>query len=147
MLFAGWGCPWFSNMADQPSVQALENEPRPAVAGTVPAGYPTPPGISYEAAAALVNPRPADEAALARGQALYATFCIVCHGAEGAGDGPVVPRFVPPPHLKGASRGYSDGYLYALITNGRGNMPSYNRMSPEERWDVIHYLRRLQSQP
>ena len=45
----------------------------------------------------------------------------------------------------GASRGYSDGYIYALITNGRGNMPSYNRISPHERWAVVHYLRRLQS--
>jgi mono/diheme cytochrome c family protein len=143
-LFAGYGCPWFSNMADQPSVRALEEPPRVPVDGTVPAGAELPPAISYEAAQGLVSPEPADDVSRDRGRALYETYCSVCHGPEGAGDGPVTPKFVRPPNLKGASRGFTDGYLYALITNGRGNMPSYNRLAPDERWDVIHYLRRLQ---
>lgn len=147
VLFAGWGCPWFTNMADQPSVRTFEHEPRPAPAGTLPIGYPVPPAISYEAANGLANPQPPDAASLARGEALYGTYCLVCHGPGGAGDGPVVAKFVRPPSLKGASRGYSDGYLFALITNGRGNMPSYGRVSPEERWDLINYLRDLQARP
>ncbi|MFN2431431.1 MAG: c-type cytochrome [Gemmatimonadota bacterium] len=145
VLFAGYGCPWFSNMADQPSVQTFEHEPRPTIPGTVPVGYELPPAVSYEAANALANPVPASPATLERGEQLYATYCAVCHGAAGVGDGPVVEKFLRPPTLMGASRGYTDGYIYALVTNGRGNMPSYNRMSPVERWEVIHYLRRLQS--
>lgn len=147
LLFAGWGCPWFSNMADQPSVRPLEEAPRSPVAGTVPLDYPLPPGITYEQANTLPNPREPNAASRAAGKALYETYCLVCHGPAGAGDGPVVPKFVRPPNLKGASRGFSDGYIYALITNGRGNMPSYNRVAPEERWDLINYLRSLQAQP
>jgi mono/diheme cytochrome c family protein len=59
----------------------------------------------------------------------------------------VVAKFIKPPDLHGASRGYTDGYIFALITNGRGNMPSYNRIQADERWDLINYLRALQSRP
>ncbi len=147
LLFAGWGCPWFTTMADQSSVRPFEQEPRPAVDNTVPIDYPLRPKITYEEAKALRNPRQAMAASVEAGRQLYATYCLVCHGAKGAGDGPVIRKFVRPPHLKGASRGYPDGYIYALLTNGRGNMPNYNRISPQERWDVINYLRTLQAQP
>lgn len=147
LLFAGWGCPWFSNMADQPSVRPLEQAPRAAVPGTIPIDYPVAPGISFEEAGQLPNPRPATAASVGAGEELYAVYCLVCHGPAGAGDGPVVAKFVRPPNLKGASRGFSDGYIFALITHGRGNMPSYNRISPQERWDLINYLRNLQSRP
>jgi mono/diheme cytochrome c family protein len=131
-------------MADQPSVRPLEERPLAGIDGTVPAGADLPPAITFEAAQGLSSPRPADDASRERGRALYETYCVVCHGPEGAGDGPVTPRFVRPPNLRGASRGFTDGYLYALVTNGRGNMPSYDRLDPAERWDVIHYLRALQ---
>jgi mono/diheme cytochrome c family protein len=147
VLFAGYGCPWFSNMADQQSVRPLEEQPRPTVAGTIPVGYPTPPAITYEEANKLVNPHPPSEASLAKGQQVFETFCVVCHGPQGKGDGPVVAKFIRPRVLQGGSKGYPDGYILALITNGRGNMPSYNRISAEERWDLINYLRKLQSQP
>jgi len=147
VLFAGYGCPWFTNMADQQSVRPLEERPGRAVAGTVPVGAPLPPGISFEAASKLTNPVDPTDASLARGQELYETYCTVCHGPQGRGDGPVVPKFIRPPDLHGASTGYSDGYIYALIVNGRGNMPSYNRIGADERWDLIHYLRKLQSKP
>lgn len=147
VLFAGYACPWFTNMGDQPSIRPYEQAPRPSVAGTVPVGYALPPAITFEAATALTNPLPDDAAALARGKRSYEINCLLCHGAKGAGDGPVVPKFVRPPSLMGASRGFTDGYVYALITNGRGNMPSYNRIPPEERWQLIHYLRALQTSP
>ncbi len=147
VLFAGYGCPWFTNMADQQSVKPFEEPPRPPVAGTVPVGYPVTPGVTYEAASGLANPHPPTEASLVLGLALYETYCVVCHGPTGKGDGPVVAKFVRPPDLHGASKGYTDGYLYALITNGRANMPAYNRISAEERWDLINYLRALQSRP
>jgi hypothetical protein len=39
----------------------------------------------------------------------------------------------------------SDGYIFGMIRNGRGAMPSYNRIEESERWDLINYLRALQS--
>jgi catechol 2,3-dioxygenase-like lactoylglutathione lyase family enzyme len=38
----------------------------------------------------------------------------------------------------------SDGYIWGMIRNGRGLMPSYNRIEELERWDVVNYLRGLQ---
>ena len=147
VLFSGYGCPWFTNMGDQPSVRPLEQAPRPPVAGTIPVGYPTPPGITFEQANKLANPHEATEASIEKGRQTYEIFCGVCHGPQGHGDGPVVAKFIKPPDLHGAAKGYTDGYIYALVTNGRGNMPSYNRIGPEDRWDLINYLRKLQSQP
>ena len=31
------------------------------------------------------------------GKELYSTYCFVCHGAQGRGDGPLVPRIPNPP--------------------------------------------------
>jgi hypothetical protein len=41
-------------------------------------------------------------------------------------------------------RGLSDGYIYGMIRNGRGLMPSYNRIEDMDRWDVVNYIRGLQ---
>jgi hypothetical protein len=41
-------------------------------------------------------------------------------------------------------RGLSDGYIWGMIRNGRGLMPSYNRIEELERWDVVNYVRGLQ---
>jgi mono/diheme cytochrome c family protein len=40
--------------------------------------------------------------------------------------------------------GYSDGYVYAVVRQGRGLMPAYGpRMSELERWQVVAYVRTL----
>jgi hypothetical protein len=38
---------------------------------------------------------------------------------------------------------FSDGYLFALITQGRGLMPGYGRIRQRARWDLVNYLRTL----
>jgi hypothetical protein len=38
----------------------------------------------------------------------------------------------------------TDGYIYGMIRNGRGLMPSYNRIPEMDRWDVVNYIRALQ---
>ena len=37
-----------------------------------------------------------------------------------------------------------DGYIFGMIRNGRGLMPTYNRIEEPDRWDIINYLRSLQ---
>jgi hypothetical protein len=44
-----------------------------------------------------------------------------------------------------AATQFSDGYLFGIIRNGRGLMPPYNRIEESERWDLINYLRAIQS--
>ena len=101
---------------------------------------------------ALVNPtQPGDFKSVARGQKLYQTYCITCHGPAGLGDGPV--SMASPAPLKGpfagvfplvTAMGRSDGYIYNLIRGGGQRMPSYARIAPEDRWHLVNYVRYLQ---
>ncbi|MFQ5627575.1 MAG: c-type cytochrome [bacterium] len=87
---------------------------------------------------------PAD---LKRGQHLYQTFCQVCHGAGGAGDGPVARRGFPPPPslLLDNARNMQDGQIFHIITFGFKNMPAYAaQIERADRWHVIAYIRKLQ---
>ena len=101
-----------------------------------------------EAGERLKNPLPASPETLARGRLLYEIYCLVCHGASGAADGAVGKKFdFPIPALADpAVAERPDGYVYGTIREGGFIMPKYAEvMSPEERWAVVHYLRRLQN--
>jgi len=99
----------------------------------------------------------APPAVLARGALVYANNCSVCHGPQGAGNGPVAQpataggktfgRFPGAPAINGAvTAAKSDGYLYAVVVAGRGLMPPYGeRVTQGDRWAVVEYLRTLQS--
>lgn len=139
---------WFETMVSQPSVETYEAEPVAPVEGTVPVGS----ARHLELLAAdtlLTNPVAGGGANLERGEMLYLQFCIPCHGETGAGDGPVVgPNRLPPlPTLNLLSEralNLSDGYIYGMIANGRGVMPSYRRVPHEDRWFLVEYVRTLQ---
>jgi hypothetical protein len=47
--------------------------------------------------------------------------------------------------MTASAKGRSDGYIYGIIRNGRGVMPSYNRIEEADRWDVVNYVRTLQA--
>lgn len=93
----------------------------------------------------LINPYVADEPALARGKHIYETYCLVCHGAGGAGDGPIIGRFPNPPSLLAdRARKLPDGALFHIITRGQGIMASYAvQVRPNDRWLAILYIRSL----
>ena len=142
--------PIFSTMSVQPSVEAFEAPPRTPVPGTLPIDGQVAYGL-LEADSILVNPTTGDAAGRARGEELFGQFCSVCHGAGGAGDGSVVgPNRIPDipllDLLTAQAAGYSDGYIWGMITNGRGLMPSYKRIPAQERWYVVDHVRRLQRQ-
>jgi mono/diheme cytochrome c family protein len=100
------------------------------------------------AAATLVNPLQPTEEVLARGAVVYQNQCFACHGAEGAGNGPVVgPGKFPlgPSLVTGTAAGRSEGYVYAVVRVGRGLMPAYGpRISHTDRWAVASYVSSLQ---
>ena len=50
-----------------------------------------------------------------------------------------------PSLLTDQAKGRSDGYIWGMIRNGRGAMPTYNRIEEMERWDVVNYVRGLQA--
>lgn len=95
----------------------------------------------------LLNPVPGTDAVFTRGAEVFQTYCAVCHGTGGQGDGPIVGVGKLPfatNLLLPTTVERSDGYLYGIIRVGRGLMPSYRRIPPSDRWAVVHYLRHLQ---
>lgn len=121
------------------------------VAGTVPRGVGFYGFAKEEATLAglsLVNPLALTRENLRRGQQVYDTYCMPCHGYKGMADGPAVgPGRLPAPlslHTDQA-RGYSDGRIFHIITAGQNTMPGYARqISPKDRWAAVQYLRVLQ---
>lgn len=123
--------------------------------GTVPRNYEPYPYEQTEielAGSELRNPLRRTKAVLSRGQDRYETFCAVCHGHTGKGDGPVVPRFQAPPTLvslpeqAALTEDWADGKLFHMMTTGRGRMKSYAaQLSVADRWAVVHYIRLLQA--
>lgn len=122
------------------------------VPGTVPRGaipdhYASTPEDAVRAGRELVNPIAPAGTALARGRAVYQTFCQVCHGPAGAGDGPLIPKFPNPPSY-GSARllGMPDGQIFHVITHGTAIMPGYaGQIAPDDRWKAVLYVRTLQA--
>ncbi len=93
----------------------------------------------------LANPVPADSASLHRGRITFQINCAPCHGRAGKGDGEATKLgMVPMPLVSDRARALTDGYIWGMIRNGRGLMPSYNRIEEMDRWDVVNYVRGLQ---
>ena len=99
--------------------------------------------------------------AIDRGKEQYEIYCSICHGHSGlGGNGPKGhgavgrrwPVAVPNFHFnkdKGADNRVAAlpvGDIFETITTGKGTtMPGYGaRISVEDRWAIIHYVRALQ---
>jgi mono/diheme cytochrome c family protein len=140
---------YMPDMVYSPAIKAqAEGSMRMPVAGTVSRDFaPYPYKDNPEKAAKeLKNPVRPTAAILTRGQHVYNTYCIVCHGPGGEGDGSVVPKFPRPPSLQSDKiRTLADGGIYHVITVGQNLMPSYaSQIAPGDRWAVIHFVRTLQ---
>jgi len=86
--------------------------------------------------------------AIRAGAALYQANCAGCHGPRGAGDGPDgrgLPR--SPADLRAPHTAqHTAGDLFWWISHGipGSGMPGFgSRLSEEERWELINYLRAL----
>ena len=147
--------PFLAFLHSSPAFDPYE-APRPEPPGSVPVRGPF--GVAAHAdgnsqaalqdlASRVTNPVAADSASLAAGKVIYDRFCSVCHGPAGAGDGTIIgPDRFPfaPPLVSPAMAGYGDGYVYAVIRQGRGLMPAYGpRMTETQRWQVVNYVRSL----
>ena len=64
---------------------------------------------------------------LLRGQERYDIYCSPCHDRVGAGEGMIVQRGYKQPSSFHTDRLRSvpDGYLFQVMTNGFGTMPTY----------------------
>jgi len=118
------------------------------VPGTIPRGFmPYPyPEDRERAGRELSNPLSKTDAVLARGKHHYQTFCLTCHGVQGKGDGPLIPKFPNPPSFTTKRvRNLSEGILYHVITMGAGQMESYaSQIASDDRWTIVYYVQTLQ---
>ena len=154
-------CSWFTDFKEQPKHDPWESadsvpmrgNPQNSVSvyGSAAPGYAVSrmalPG-TVDSMKSLANPTPADARSLLNGRKYYTINCAVCHGFEGKGDGSVTKFGMPGIALVGpganAQVNLSDGYIWGMMRNGRGLMPSYNRIEELDRWDVVNYIRGLQ---
>lgn len=117
--------------------------------GHMPMHYGTTPEEALRAGRELKNPFSANDVkAFERGTVVFQTFCQVCHGPGGLGDGTVTKRGYPPPPSLLAERALNmaDGQMFHIQTYGQNNMPSYaSQVSRDDRWKAILYIRSLQS--
>jgi len=118
------------------------------VAGTIARGYQPfhyGPG-EVEAARAgreLHNPYSVSPRTLEEGKSLYRTYCLVCHGEQGNGDGPIAEKIPhPPSYTSDRLLQFPPGRIFHVITMGAGKMPPYSsQLNADERWKVVTYLR------
>jgi mono/diheme cytochrome c family protein len=100
---------------------------------------------------------PYDKATLEHGQRKFNTYCAPCHGQAGNGGGIVGKRAGPvlvPSNLVNLDkangvvvRGYTDGEIYDVVSNGRRTMKGYKyQISARDRWAIVAYVRVLQRQ-
>lgn len=81
------------------------------------------------------------------GQAVYKSTCVVCHGEQGKGNGPVAAAMTPrPADLTDPVRmgRLSEDSLVLIVTQGRGAMPGFEvNLTPERVREVVAYIRTL----
>ena len=134
------------NMWDNPAYKPQEEPVRLPPKDSVPT-KPRENIPSMADAGKLKNPVESTEWTLLKGKELYGFHCVPCHGASGAGDGPVGVKYVPKPadiRSGGFVGKMSDGQLFVIISSGLGGMPAFRAdLSPTERWQIVAYLRTL----
>ena len=104
---------------------------------------------AHSLAAALVKAypfplSPTQPPDLARAKVLFEANCAACHGATGAGDGPLGAKLEPPPIAftdRDRARSRSVLALYQVIFQGvtSTSMPSFATLSDEDRWALAFF--------
>lgn len=98
------------------------------------------------------NPYPITTEGMARGKDLYNIFCGICHGEKIDGLGYLVRddggKYLAAPANLASDEfiAASNGRYYHAIIYGKNVMGGYaDKLSYEERWQVIHYIRSIQA--
>ncbi|MEM7143900.1 MAG: DUF6797 domain-containing protein [Verrucomicrobiota bacterium] len=79
-----------------------------------------------------------DDESFAAGETIYQSLCTNCHGADGVTPPLPTARAFGSGELKFGADPYA---MFQTLTNGNGLMGAQTWMTPEERYNVIHYIR------
>lgn len=104
--------------------------------------------VAPASAKATKNPLAGDKKSIKRGQAIYKTRCVICHGATGIGDGPGSKALNPKPanHTSEKVQKQTDGEIFWKISEGRGAMIGWGKtkiLKEQDMWDLVNYVRTL----
>lgn len=133
---------WVSFMEIQPAFQPMY-QPLPVSTEAIPVE-----GAAYSLELGVPsNPVTADQTSIERGAELYRINCLLCHGTEGKGDGPVASKLLNKPFdlTSFSIHSITDSGIFFVISAGvPGKMPALNEnLTVRERWDVVNYVRTL----
>jgi putative heme-binding domain-containing protein len=82
--------------------------------------------------------------AFQRGEAIYNRVCANCHGTkERTGSLPTAPRFA----LATLKNGGDPYHIYRTLTDGFGQMAAQTWLVPQQKYDLIHYIREAYFKP
>lgn len=99
----------------------------------------------------LKNPVPATGSALIAGKRIYQEHCQSCHGGDGDGRGERAENLsATPMDFTNAAKmaNVTDGELFWVTTTGHRPMPAFEKkLSEQERWQVVDYLRTFAAPP
>jgi ubiquinol-cytochrome c reductase cytochrome c subunit len=133
----------------RPGVQAQKKPPTyseeetRALAAYVASLGPGPSIPSEEQYSREAIPEDEREESVARGGEFFRTNCTACHNFEGSGGALPGGKFAP------SLDGVSDKHMYEAMLTGPQQMPVFSDdvLKPEQKRDVIAYIRSLQENP
>jgi mono/diheme cytochrome c family protein len=118
-----------------------------ALAFTVAPNIPTP-AVPFTARFAG-NPVPDTAASIDAGRTTFQANCAICHGPRGLGDGPAAFTLNPRPvNLQVHVPQHAEGEIFYWISEGVAGtgMPTWkDKLTEEQRWQVVRYLEALAS--
>ena len=114
---------------------------------------------------AVLPEPPVTETSIENGKTLFhgKATCFICHGPEGRGDGPLAAtlkdvwghperpaNFTLPAGIHGGVKlGHDGDHIFRTVMTGIGGtpMPAFQgQLTPEQVWDVVHYVQSLRVQ-
>ena len=93
-------------------------------------------GTLFAGACLLSAPAKADTAA---GEAMFKAKCAACHGADGKGKEAMKTTDMAAANVQKMS----DSDLGAVISSGKGKMPTYTTLTPDQVTDLVGFVRSL----
>ncbi len=94
---------------------------------------------------AVEKPWEFSEGLATHGRQIYKNNCAVCHGNDGAGDGPAGKALVPPPRDLVEGKWTVGGDRVSLFTSiSKGvegtSMAAFGHLSKTDRWAIVHFI-------
>ncbi len=139
----------YSAHSQLPGGMTMQTPPPGTIArGRLPLHFGPGPEEAARAGAELESPLEDGEEHLERGREMFGIYCLLCHGPEGRGDGPVSQRGFPaPPSFDSeTSAALAEGQIFHIVSFGQNNMPGHaSQIDPDDRWRIVQHVRALRA--